>query len=65
HHFQARAIPPWERRRLPVLVAGARLLFAAGIGMNVRDIPWSHDAGVSISWRPETGAFPRAAGVPV
>lgn len=39
-HYQALHIPPWERLRLPVVcTADDRLLFAAGIGLNWRDLP--------------------------
>ena len=33
-HYQALDIPVWERQRMPVVLAGGRLIFAAGIGMN-------------------------------
>ncbi|OWW20859.1 tRNA lysidine(34) synthetase TilS [Noviherbaspirillum denitrificans] len=34
HHYQDLNIPAWERQRLPVVFAGGRLVFAAGIGMS-------------------------------
>lgn len=33
-HYQALDIPVWERQRLPVILAGGQLIFAAGIGMS-------------------------------
>jgi tRNA(Ile)-lysidine synthase len=33
-HYQALDIPVWERQRMPVILAGGRLLFAAGLGLN-------------------------------
>jgi tRNA(Ile)-lysidine synthase len=35
-HYQSLGIPAWERERLPLLLAGGDLLFAAGIGMDCR-----------------------------
>ena len=32
--YQEAGIPPWERRRLPLLYAGETLVFAAGLGMD-------------------------------
>jgi tRNA(Ile)-lysidine synthase len=34
YHYQACNVPAWERTRLPIVSAGASLLFAAGIGMD-------------------------------
>ncbi|NBS96056.1 MAG: tRNA lysidine(34) synthetase TilS [Betaproteobacteria bacterium] len=34
--YQSAAVPPWQRRCLPLVFAGDRLLFAAGLGMNCR-----------------------------
>lgn len=40
HHYQALRIPAWERPFLPLLsTKQGRLVFAAGIGMNWRDLP--------------------------
>ncbi len=33
-HYQSLDVPAWERPRLPIVRAGAALLFAAGIGMD-------------------------------
>ncbi|HZX26520.1 MAG TPA: tRNA lysidine(34) synthetase TilS [Telluria sp.] len=52
HHYQASAIPPWERERLPVVYAGNAVLYAAGLGMDYRFLNafpgvvlrWSFDA---------------------
>jgi tRNA(Ile)-lysidine synthase len=51
HHFQALDIPPWERSRLPVVTTDAdALLFAAGVGMNWRNVPMVAGAGVRLRW---------------
>jgi tRNA(Ile)-lysidine synthase len=45
YHYQSQGVPAWERARLPTVSAGARLLFAAGIGMD------SHHLGLGASPR--------------
>ncbi|HJV81348.1 tRNA lysidine(34) synthetase TilS [Noviherbaspirillum sp.] len=51
HHFQALDIPPWERSRLPVVTTDAGvLLFAAGVGMNWRNVPMVAGTGVRLRW---------------
>ncbi len=51
HHFQDLDVPAWERMRLPVVVSdGGKLLYAAGIGMNVRDVPMAGGQGVRLRW---------------
>jgi tRNA(Ile)-lysidine synthase len=49
-HYQALDIPVWERERLPVLLAGGRLIFAAGIGMNHGAIPEGPDTPIRLRW---------------
>lgn len=49
-HYQALDIPVWERQRLPVVLAGGRLIFAAGIGMNHGAIPESPSNPVGLRW---------------
>ncbi|MEA5097921.1 MAG: tRNA lysidine(34) synthetase TilS [Burkholderiaceae bacterium] len=46
--YQERGIPAWERRRLPLVYAGAALLFAAGIGQDCR-FPQAAD-GIVLRW---------------
>lgn len=50
-HYQALGIPAWQRRALPLVWAGGRLLFAAGIGMNHAVLP--ADAGIGLTWCPD------------
>lgn len=51
HHFQALGIPPWQRRRLPLVWADATLLYAAGIGHNhASDVPMTAP-GVQLTWK--------------
>jgi tRNA(Ile)-lysidine synthase len=52
HHYQALGIPAWERRRLPLVLADGRLLYAAGIGMNHAVLP--PGAGISFEWERAT-----------
>lgn len=50
-HYQERAVPPWERERLPLLYAGETLLFAAGIGMAAACTGKGGDR-IRIAWLP-------------
>lgn len=51
YHYQALDIPAWERLRLPLVCTGAgQLLFAAGIGMNWRDLPIGSEACIRLRW---------------
>jgi len=50
HHYQALDIPAWERQRLPLVNAGDKLLFAAGIGLNWREFPVRTGEAVSLRW---------------
>ncbi|HJV85800.1 MAG TPA: tRNA lysidine(34) synthetase TilS [Noviherbaspirillum sp.] len=55
HHFQDLDVPAWERTRLPVVVTGdGKLLYAAGIGMNCRDVPMTRGQAIRLRW--EAGA---------
>ncbi|WP_052452402.1 tRNA lysidine(34) synthetase TilS [Noviherbaspirillum autotrophicum] len=51
HHYQALDIPAWERLRLPLVytVAG-QLLFAAGIGLNWRDLQAGDGRRIRMRW---------------
>lgn len=55
HHYQALNVPAWERLRLPVVIAGDRLLFAAGIGMNWREQLFAGKGGIVLRWEPDAG----------
>ena len=50
HHYQALDIPAWERQRLPVVLAGGGLIFAAGIGMNWAGIPENRGGLIRLRW---------------
>ena len=49
-HFQERAIPAWERRRLPVVYAGKSLIYAAGIGQDCRMPSGGAEKKVLLRW---------------
>lgn len=56
HHYQALGIPAWERQHLPVVcVEGDRVLFAAGVGMNWREIASPGGAGIRLRWEKNSG----------
>ena len=55
HHYQALDIPVWERQRLPVVFAAGRLVFAAGVGINWKDMP-ATSGGPCMQLRWESGA---------
>lgn len=51
HHYQELGIPAWERLQLPlVYTASGRLLYAAGIGMNWRDLPNGDGKRICLRW---------------
>lgn len=50
HHYQAFDIPAWQRERLPVVSAGADLLFAAGIGMDCRHLCKGAGPLIALRW---------------
>ncbi len=50
-HYQERRVPSWERQRLPLLYAGERLLFAAGIG-TAADCVSQGENRIWIGWIP-------------
>lgn len=47
-HYQSLGVPAWERERLPVVSSGYDLLFAAGIGMDCRNV--RHGPSVCLRW---------------
>jgi tRNA(Ile)-lysidine synthase len=49
-HYQACDVPAWERTRLPVVTAGADLLFAAGIGMDCRHLGEAAEGLIALRW---------------
>lgn len=51
HHYQALAVPPWQRLWLPLVCAGNELLFAAGIGMHWQQGRFRCGEGVRLRWQ--------------
>lgn len=50
HHYQSLGVPPWERRRLPLVWRGQTLLYAAGVGHHCAPaIPYSSQ-GIVLRW---------------
>jgi tRNA(Ile)-lysidine synthase len=49
YHYQACDVPAWERTRLPIVSAGAELLFAAGIGMDCHHV--GAGPGIVFRWK--------------
>lgn len=50
HHYQCLGVPPWERRRLPLVSADGRLLYAAEIGLNWANAPMCQQGGIALRW---------------
>lgn len=51
YHYQACDVPAWERTRLPIVTAGAALLFAAGIGMDCHHLAASPGPLIRFRWQ--------------
>ena len=49
---QERAVPPWERDRLPLLYVGTQLAWVAGLGTDCAFQAASGEAGLVIAWHP-------------
>ncbi|HZW23241.1 tRNA lysidine(34) synthetase TilS [Noviherbaspirillum sp.] len=49
-HYQSLDIPAWERPHLPVVFAGGRLIYAAGIGINRGGLPEQQGEQVRLRW---------------
>jgi tRNA(Ile)-lysidine synthase len=49
---QERAIPPWERDRLPLLYVGKELAWVAGLGTDCAYQAASGEEGLVIAWQP-------------
>jgi len=50
--FQEAGVPPWERERLPLLYRGDDLVWAPGLGIDVRYRAGAKAAGWVPEWRP-------------
>jgi tRNA(Ile)-lysidine synthase len=51
YHYQACNVPAWERTRLPIVSAGAALLFAAGIGMDCHHLSSGPAPLIGLRWQ--------------
>jgi tRNA(Ile)-lysidine synthase len=51
-HYQALDVPAWERERLPVIVLGDQLLFAAGVGMDCHHVSKANGTRIRFRWEP-------------
>jgi len=49
--FQEAGVPPWERSRTPLLYCGDDLVWAPGLGIDVRYQAGSDTAGWVPEWR--------------
>jgi tRNA(Ile)-lysidine synthase len=51
--YQAADIPAWERECLPLVQAGGKLLFAAGIGFDCHQLAAQGSRNISLRWKPD------------
>lgn len=56
YHYQALDVPPWERERLPLVMEGNQILFAAGVGMDCHRLAIVSGSHVLLRWEPDTVA---------
>lgn len=50
--FQERGVPPWQRRQLPLVYCGDKLVAVPGVGEDCRWRAGQAEPGVSLSWEP-------------
>ncbi|WP_370446404.1 tRNA lysidine(34) synthetase TilS [Glaciimonas sp. PCH181] len=55
--YQAADIPAWERTCLPTVLAGGKLLFAAGIGFDCHQLAPEGSGNISLRWKPDNLAL--------
>lgn len=62
YHYQQQDIPSWERPYLPLILAGGKMLYAAGIGMDCRaqsdaaqDIGETDVRRIALRWQSDPG----------
>ena len=55
YHYQACNVPAWERERLPVVITGKSLLFAAGIGMDCHHFGTGSGPFIALRWETLAG----------
>ncbi len=51
YHYQAADIPAWERSRLPLVVCGKDLLFAAGLGLDCKFLSAAPGPRIALRWQ--------------
>lgn len=51
YHYQAADIPPWERSRLPLVILGKELVFAAGLGTDCRFLSSHAGPMIALRWQ--------------
>jgi tRNA(Ile)-lysidine synthase len=61
--FQEAGVPPWERERLPLLYCGNELVWAPGLGVDVKFLAPSRANGVLPEWNARPGVQPLGRGV--
>ncbi|MEW6689404.1 MAG: tRNA lysidine(34) synthetase TilS [Pseudomonadota bacterium] len=49
--FQEAGVPPWQRERLPLLYRGADLVWAPGLGVDVKFLPAARAEGLLPEWK--------------
>ncbi len=49
--FQEAGVPPWERERLPLLYRGEELVWAPGLGVDVKFLTASRASGLVPEWK--------------
>lgn len=54
-HYQSLGIPVWERERLPLVFAGDKLLYAAGIGVNCHLLSADVAPKICLRWSTDVG----------
>ena len=50
YHYQAADIPAWERSRLPLVVCGKALMFAAGLGLDCTFLSTQPGPRIALRW---------------
>ena len=51
YHYQAADIPAWERGRLPLVVCGKELVFAAGLGLDCKFLSAQAGPRIALRWQ--------------
>ncbi|MBC7514795.1 MAG: tRNA lysidine(34) synthetase TilS [Herminiimonas sp.] len=51
YHYQAPDIPAWERSRLPLVVCGKELVFAAGLGIDCKFLSEHAGPRITLRWQ--------------